>query len=218
MNSAEMRLYVRKFWWVGLILLGIVISLVFFVVQSRRDAGANLNVLVVPGDATIVVEGKEYKPGKIHVEPGVREITASSDGFASLTQRITVTEKLTPLVFALTPESEEAREWAKENNKLYLEAEAAGGVAAQQQAQAAEERYPILSHLPYNGSFYKINYAVEDKQKNTIYIRIDATSAMGRQVALDQIKEWGYEPADYKIIFPGHANPLDQTTPELFHE
>jgi len=209
------RIYFRKLWWVGLIILAVISGVIFLVITNQRNRNANLEVSVTPDDATVIIEGERFSPGKISVDPGTYDIDAKREGFETLTQRVTVSDDLLPVVFALTPVSDEAKEWAKKNQRAYADAEAAGGVAAQEQAKSLTEKYPLVSKLPFDGSFYKINYAIEDRQKNTIYIRIDSNAPVGRQVGLEQIKEWGYEPTDYKIIFPGLSNPLDPTTVEI---
>jgi hypothetical protein len=216
MNNLE--IYIRKLWWVGLIVLATIVAIIVFIVTSNRNADANLEVTVVPGDATVVINDSRYKPGKITVPPGEVTIKAEREGFATLTQKVVVADSLQQVVFALTAQSAEAKAWAKKNQKAYSNAETLGSIAAQQQSQVLNDKYPLLSKLPYDASFYKINYVSEDPKTNTIYIRIDSTSPMGRQVALEQIREWGYEPTDYKIIFAGLANPLDPSTQEITGE
>lgn len=207
--------YTKRLWWLALLIGGIFISLLIFFLLNRRDAGANLEISVVPDDAVVVIDGKEYRNGKNTVQPGTYMATANREGFVSLTQEVTITDTLQTLMFSLTPESEEAKQWAAKNQEAYSEAEAAGGEAALQQGQALRDRYPLVSKLPFDGSFYEINYAILDREKNTIYIRIDTTSPMGRQVALEQIKEWGFQPTDYQIVFPGLKNPLDPKELEI---
>lgn len=211
----ESAIYRKRLWWVGLFFLAIILVIGIAIFLSLRGRGANLDVKVVPGDATVKIESQTYKPGKTTAPIGVHDVTVSREGFAPITQKVTVTSSLQPLIFALTPQSAEAKKWAADHQKEYSNAELIGGEADQKQADELISRYPLVDKLPFNTSFYQINYSVLDRQKNTIYIRIDSSSAMGRQVALEQIKAWGFQPTDYQIVFPGLRNPLDPKNVEI---
>lgn len=201
--------YIRRLWWVGVLLAVMLIVVVLAVLLSRRNAAANIEITLVPDNAKVSIDGQPSKSGKSRVSPGPHNIKAASEGFQTLAQDINVTDNLQQVVFALTPISDEAKKWAREHQEDYARAEELGGQAAAQQNKDFAARYPLVDKLPYATGFYEINYSIEDRRKNTIYIRIDSTSPMGRQVALQQIRDWGYDPTDYKIIFPGLINPLD---------
>lgn len=212
----ENQLYAKRLWIVGGLVAAMLVAIIAFFGLSFKDQAANLDIVSAPDDASFLINGKKFSAGKSSIDPGEYKIVGSREGFKSLTQTVTVGEDLTQVTFALTPESEEAKKWAKDHPEVYAEVEATAGQLAEQQGQAFRDKYPLVTKLPYNGSLYSINYARDLNNEGDIYIRIDTKSALGRQVAIAQIREWGFNPTDYSIIFPGLHNPFnpdDQETP-----
>src|SRR5438128_1705680 len=81
----------------------IAIAFVIFLITSRREAHANLEVIVAPLDTTIKIQDHTYKPGKLTLPPGNYKITAEREGFAPLSQDATVGSDLKQVALALTP-------------------------------------------------------------------------------------------------------------------
>lgn len=211
---AATGLYEKRYWLIVILAIGMVGALIISLVVSRRDAGANLEIIAAPKDITIIIEDREYKAGKITLEPGTYTVRAEREGFANLTQEISVGDELKTVTFALTPETEEAKKLAAENRGTYAEVESLGGQIAQQEGQQFRDAYPLVGKLPRNTSLYSINYTHDLEKPGKIYIRIDSTSPVGRQVAIAQIREWGFDPTDYNIVFAGLYNPFDPAQEE----
>lgn len=202
--------YIRKLWWVGFLLVAIFIVIIIFIVARVRTIGANLDIFVAPGNAKVYIDGQKSGDGRRKVSIGEHEIKVERDGYETSTQQVTASDELLQIAVALTPVSDKAKQEASKNQKAYSRAEELGGIQSQQEGQSVFDQYPLLARLPYDTGFYSINYAKDTSDNDeSYYVRIDANGAIGRQVALKQIRDWGYDPTSYRIIFPGIDNPLD---------
>lgn len=192
---------------VGLILLSLLAFLLF---QDRNDS-ANLKLVVVPDDATVTIDGQSSGPGLIELPPGEHTIVAEKEGFETLSQTVDIGPSLETVAFALTPVSEEAKAWAQENQDKYLEVESIAGTAANQEGEAFQDRYPLTARLPYDAVIYRIDYVLVDDNNESVVIRVKSeVGPAGRQVALEQIRQWGFEPSDYEFVFPNLGNPFEE--------
>ncbi len=214
MDDNYNQLYKNRFWVIGGIILLMVLAVVVFLWLSNRDRNANLEIISVPDDAVFVIDGQRLEAGKHRLDSGEYEIKAERQGFESMTQRVELGTELKQVLFSMTPVSEEAKRWAQDHKQDYLDLEAIGGELSQQQGQEFAERYPIVARLPYSNSLMSINYTKDVTNPDNIYIRIDTTGPAARQVALAQIREWGYNPTDYDIVFAGAPNPFDPSIQE----
>jgi hypothetical protein len=197
-------------WLVVALLIALVLFVVWGVLQSIRTNGkVELVTKKVPGNAVIRVDGQIYKGG-IHLSPGSYEITASKEGFESFTYRVNVYENgssvyANTLYFLLQPKSAEAIEWASDNQDKYLKLEEEVGELRAIEGDEQQKQYPILQKIPYRGSLYNVDYVLDD---TGLTLQITTDDALGRQVALAMIKNWGYEPIDYRVEFLNYNNPF----------
>lgn len=208
------QIYTKRYWALGFLIVAMLTVVVLFIILTRRDQNANLEILSVPDDASFTIDGKQYSAGKLTLLPGEYKIEGTRDGFEPISQTAVVGERLSQVAFAFSPVSEEAKKWANDNPGPYNEIESIGGQLAQQQGQEFRNKYPLTAKLPYNGALYSINYARNLNEEGKIYIRIDAKGALGRQAAIAQIREWNYNPTDYSIVFAGLLNPFDSSNDE----
>jgi len=193
--------------FLGLFLV-VVLFITFILLGIRNTSGVPVEVFVVPKNAKITINGNG-SGSKTRLEPGREYVfSANAEGFNGAENRIFINEATTvPLI--LEPISEEAKEYAQKNQKLYLEAEGIAGKQAQQKGVEFRENNPIVDNLPYSGGYYRIDYR---EQGDLLIILITADSAVGRQVAFEKIRSWGYEPHDYNIEFPGFVNPFERSS------
>ncbi len=66
-------------------------------------------------------------------------------------------------------------------------------------------KYPLLQKLPYYSDKLKINYTFQD---DTPIIHIDGSNAAQRSLSISKIRNFGYDPGDYKIEFNNFINPF----------
>jgi hypothetical protein len=187
----------------GLLLVAGIVT--FFVNSSDKKGKIQVSTVSVPSDSIIKVNGKEV--GKnFSVNPGEYTISGSKNGFETYDYKIKFSkdESEKKLFFVLSPQSESAKEWADKNQKLYREVEQQAGEQAQIEGAEITEKYPIISFLPVDRGYFRIDYK-QDPATQEITVQITGDAA-GRQIALSTIRGWGIEPTDYKVEFRGFTS------------
>lgn len=185
------------------ILTGIVIIItlvVYFLFTSiSRRGEAKLNIQTIPSSVKITIDGKAANKST-YLSSGDHTVIISAPGFETQEDVVKVREDAVLRFYPLTPISEDAKSWAKKNQRLYLEFE--GKIAEQNKIEGEEfaKQNPITSVLPYRGALYDIEY--RQKTNGQIVILIIAESAENRAFALRKIENMGYQPTDFEIEFP----------------
>lgn len=199
----------KKLILVGVALIVIIVAGYLAYLNYSRLGKIAVSVYAVPTDMRIeIAEGQVIEPGTTYLEPGAYRVKATREGFESYQGNLIVAEDNNPtLDLALLPESEEAKRFVQENQQLYLENEARGGELARQQGQVFEERNPITKLLPFHDPYYSIGYLSSDN--TTIKITISTPSPLYRYYATEKIRELGYDPTDFEIIYKDFKNPLE---------
>lgn len=178
----------------------------FIIVQSLSNRGKiQIKTISAPNDTLIKLNDKKVDDS-FYVTPGKYKVSGEKDGFQKYEYEIVVNkgDKTKELFFVLVPEAESALEWVKENQNQYTKVEKQAGEQARKEGEEFSKQNPIVNLLPHDRGYYKIDYG-EDPETKKITIQITGDAA-GRQVAIENIRQWGYEPTDYKIEFRGFSN------------
>lgn len=178
------------------------------IILADRAGKEPLTIAVVPSDARITVNGNQMNDGNHWVNEGTYTITAEKDGFEKQQQSLTVSKEKDQNVVALSlvPKSDEAKAWAKKHADKYKDNERYGARAAHTEGEYFTNQNPITKELPYTDPYYKIGYIVNEDR--TITITILTQSPRYRFYAIEQIREWGYDPTNFVIDFKDFKNPL----------
>lgn len=187
----------------------LVIPLAIWVVTLISQQGTvNVPLLVLPKDATVKIGDRDFtNKNSAHLKPGTYKAVVSKDGFESSTQEVVVKEGVsTSLVSPLVAISADAQRWATAHQKDYLELEQKAGEFAAQEGQEFIEEYPLTKWLPLQKATYAIGYK---RSGDGVVITIDAQNGY-REAALQDIRDLGYDPSDYKIEFTNYRNPFDE--------
>ena len=75
-------------------------------------------------------------------------------------------------------------------------------------AHSAKILAKILEQLPYRSLIFNIDYGISEKNNDDIILYVEASSPIDRQYAIAQIKDWGFDPSLYSIVFSDFSNPL----------
>jgi hypothetical protein len=180
-------------------------------IMIMRVGKVEVQVNSLPQDAQITVNGSTLSQGRNYIEPGEYEVVAIKEGFEeySNTYTFTIDSEANFIDIALTPDSPEAEQWARGNMQAYMDFEARAGDRAIQEGLAVESRYPIVRHLPFSNLLYSIGHQVDPEDEDNIIVRINAPIGY-RELALQQIRNWGIDPTPYTINFNNHDNPFDR--------
>lgn len=204
-----MRKFISSF-----IIVAIAVVLLIPVVQkvSRRGL-TKIAIQVAPNDSSIAVNGNITKGRDIYVSPGNYKIEASKSGFTKdlVNLQVSAGDKEKSALLVLGPDSAEAEQWIKQNPKVQKDREAIGSAKVLNGQAALTSKYPMVNVLPQNFHYFSISYnksSVHPDDPTEIGITIEATTPYYRQLALKWIKDHGYDPSDYEIIFLAASNPL----------
>lgn len=191
---------------VGLFVLLIIWTML---ILMSRIGKLPVTVSVVPSDASITINDQLRGNGTDWLTPGTYKVKVQKVGYASQEKTLTVSDKKKDNVVAvsLKPESNDAKKWAAEHSKDYKDNEKYGAIEASSNGEYFSAINPITKKLPFTDPYYKIGYIVGEKQ--SITITISTTSPRWRFYAIEKIREWGFEPTDFVIIFTDFKNPLE---------
>ncbi|MEX0668685.1 MAG: carboxypeptidase-like regulatory domain-containing protein [Candidatus Saccharimonadales bacterium] len=160
-----------------------------------------IEIVVAPSDASIETEDKRLKNGINHLSPGEYQVSVSRDGFESATRLIAVVDGEYQIIpIALTPITDEAFE-IMVDDPAYLDIEFATGEIARMEGEEFRQQQPIVENLPHRGLLFDIDYRLTEGSDTEIVLQITADSEIDRQYALDQIRNWGFEPEDFAIEY-----------------
>lgn len=196
---------------ISILVLFVAIIAIAIYINVDRSGKVAVTISVVPSDAKTTIDGKTVtSSGTIYLKPGTYTIESSKDGFTTSTKKQYVGDNQATIATSLAPESDEAKQWAEDNANKYLANEGVAGKAIQESSEATRDANPILNVLPYSNYIYTIGYTndPDDPSGESFILTIDAAEG-SRNAAVDQIRELGYDPTDYKIKFNDYKNPFE---------
>lgn len=191
-------------------LLLVFVSIFYYLRGNHvQTDGILVNINSVPGDISIIVNDKETKSSKLYLPPGTHTIEAKKEGFKTSSKTINIVYGNDPvhLYFLMLPVSESATEWYNSNRNEYLKLEKIAGENDQAEGVAFSTNNPIVKLLPYRSLLFNIDYSLTNDKKGII-LHIKADNSTDRSLAISQIRNWGYDPSDFEILFTNFANPL----------
>ena len=203
------RISIRKIVIILVVMAFFIIALYFGVIAINNTGKVPVSLSAFPNDTTIAIDGKKTKTGTLYLAPGTYKLEAKKEGYDSYTRTLVLKEKKQTIAVILTPNSEEAFAYGRNNESEYRKVQASGEVAAAETGKTFNEQNPIAKHLPYKTFFFSIGYRMDqtDPSGNSIIIEIDASEGY-KTAALYHIRELGYDPTDFTINFRAYENPF----------
>lgn len=191
----------------AVVFLAVIIYISLFAVS--RSGKTPLTLSAFPNDMTITVDGTAIKTGTTYLSPGTYLLEAKKDGYDSFSKTLVLEETKQTVAIILIPNSDEAFEYGRKNEKEYRKIQANAEVAAAEAGKLFNKLNPIARNLPYKTFFYSVGYRMDrtDPSGNSILIEIDAAEGY-RQSAIYRIRQLGYDPTDFTINFRDYENPF----------
>lgn len=178
--------------------------------QQQREGKYKIIFHSAPDDATLSLDGQPIDTGEHYVKKDTRHtLVARRDGFESLTLPFTASHDDQNVVITLQPQTAAANEWVNQHPELYSTIEELAGKEAAIRGERQRKKYPIIEQLPYSNFLYTIGYSADPKDPsgNNIILDIDASPG-NYTAALEQIRDLGYDPTDFKINFRNYQEVL----------
>lgn len=199
-----------------IVVAAVVFGAWFVYITIDRHGKASVEIYVVPHDASVEINDNSYRHGQtVYLEPDEWTATASRAGFVSAEQTLIIQDPSDDnllFIFGLEAESEEAVEWASENQDAYFAFEGRMGEAIRIQSEQMRERNPLIGYLPIQKPLYRIGYKADPEEASEVIITIHASNGYW-EAALDELRGLSINLSDYKIeyvdrVYNEYRNPF----------
>ncbi|MEI6237119.1 MAG: PEGA domain-containing protein [Candidatus Saccharibacteria bacterium] len=180
--------------------------ILLFVLKKDKPILTGFDIVVVPSNSQIYIDGKGVGSGINEATPGKHSIVVKRKDFATHKSTITASNnKITAIPIGLEPTNDAGNRW-KLNNKIeYLRLDGIVSKQFNDENNDGVKAYPITAELPKDKSpFFRIDYGKSKKYPNDstkIALYISANTPANIQSALGYVYNMGYDPSDYEIIF-----------------
>lgn len=211
--------FFKNNWKILLIIVNlIIIAIAATIVINHKSKTATVSILVAPSDATVTLNGKEYKNGEYNVKPGEYHVEISKDGLESKALDFSLAKNDYYRLNDYLVGQNGSFDYYNSKDHLYdislLEqiAKFKDDQELNSYLSAREATLSILSDLPivfeeytnnyndYTKYSIEINRDVQDCPK-ALCLKIIDTNGDNKQKAIEEIKERGYNPDDYEIEY-----------------
>lgn len=185
------------------------VIIVWFTITSIDHMGKlPVYVAIVPDDASVQFDGVARNNGTQWIKPGTYNVVVQKSGFETVKRTIIVDDKKSQNVVAISllPNTADAKKWADDHEGDYRKNEAYGAIEASTNGDYFTERNPITTKLPYVDPYFTLGYISHDNQ--TISLTVETPSPRYRYFAIEKLRQMGYDPTDFTIIFKDFHNPL----------
>jgi hypothetical protein len=174
-----------------------------------RNGKIEVTVNAVPSDAHITFNDVSTGAGTIYLKEGKYIVKGTKEGFNDFSTSIYIDKDHHSVNVPLVASSDSAKQWQKDNLSKYTDLEGSAGQAANDEGEAFATKNPITTVLPFENLIYTIGYRADpsDPTGNSIILEIDAAEGY-RNAAVEQIRNLGYDPTDFKINFRDYKNPF----------
>lgn len=176
------------------------------IIDSQKSA--TLNLFVVPTDAKITIDGKEFKNGNYRLAPGAVTVSIEKDGFESKSLSVNLEPNKTTLVYLpLFCADSSLICYLNDEDNLEVLPYVASYSDRSQEISDFTRKISIKNILPITYSSYdkdnsySFEINVKEKVDEEVILEITDFFGNGKELAYQIIKESGFEPKDYKIDY-----------------
>ena len=193
--------------FVGLSLL-IFFTIILVVAALNLRANVEIELLVAPSSATTTIDGKKYQNGKFNIEPGEHRVHIEKEGF--ITQDFSFNTMSTTKIYTYLHQTDGSFSWYQNHSEDSLLLTKVGDYLSDQEATTYSKKYPIMEALPfvyanydkdYNYTEFRIDGGEFDGCNTNFCLKITDTTGGNLNLAKSKIKDAGFNPDDYQIIY-----------------
>ena len=157
-----------------------------------------------------MVDGKDYENGTYKFEPGEINVTIEKEGFKTEERTIVLLENsVTKLYIYLVP-LDGSFDWYLSHDEDMMLLNAIGDAVANENSKNYLEDYPIVNALPiiyatydedWEYTEFRIDGGTFENCKQAFCLKVTDTTGGNLENALKLIREQGFSPEDYEIIY-----------------
>lgn len=193
----------------SLILLYIILLAVFAYQIFNQSGRTKVNVVVVPSDSQLTLDGERVSGQDMYLDLGQYEFTASKEGYDDKSITVDVVDDI-EVIAGIALYSSNQAVLDQEDEDTALDREALGGIEASRTGKLLHENNPVLDILPYSSikDMVAVTYGKTDTNAD-IFLRIDSLSTEGRKNSARWIRDKGFSLSELDIRYSeGYLNPL----------
>jgi len=198
----------------GGVLAGIVLLISIFSVASGRNI--TLTIVTAPDDASLTLDGKHIKAGKVSMHRGKHTLVAARQFFDKTTKTFdTANIGADRTIYIMpAPNSPSALDFLKNHPQIQMQRESVGSADAAQSQAIISDKYPIIDKLPYATLDFRIDYQLDGNDNFSltvttypIAIQSDNPSEYATQInrykgeALDFLRNNSVDTSSVPIIY-----------------
>ncbi len=193
----------------GMLLIGGV--LLFISIKSMFSAG--LDILVVPADAKIMIDGERFENEKQYSGLMARtaHVEISMDGFDTQSYDLELKKNETTKIYTYLTGNDAWYEGHKNDERVQTSLELINEYHGEVQVEDLNKKYPILSILPivyekYLNNYteyvsYRVDFGAYDECEGEYCVMITDYTGGNRERALTAIRNKGFSPDDYEVHY-----------------
>ena len=193
---------------VAFVMVVLMVTLGFLLVDLKYSA--TLDIVVAPISAEVKIDGKVYENGTYKMEPGEVAYEITKDGFATKSGVLNLEDGRTTKLYTYLLPTDGSFDWYLEHESDQMILNTIGDALAGEESRSYFERYPIVQILPivyanYDAEWNYMEFRIDggdfDECEKAFCVKVTDTTGGNYDVALEMIREKGFSPDDYEIIY-----------------
>lgn len=202
---------------ITIVTLFIALPVTFFLIDLQKTA--TVNILLAPSFAKVEINGKTYDSGTERINAYSGKVTVSADGFQSKELDVNLASReITDLYVYLVP-NDGNMNWYDERPAERQILSAIGDSFAIIQSENFHTAHPIIDILPISVAEvdpktqtilhdYRIDYGEFTGCETDFCLKITDHTGKDHENALQYLRDRGYNPEDYQILYQNDSMAL----------
>ncbi len=175
-----------------------------------RKSLATLNILVAPASSKITINNKTYSNGEYKLPAGDYEAKIEKDGFYNKTVNLKLESGKSSKLYIYLDQTDGSYSWYLKHPDDDMLRTEIGDFEVDNEAKEYTKNHPITQILPliyahydeeYNYTKYRVDGGSFEECKQDFCLKITDTTGGNEENAKKLIKENGYNPEDFEIIY-----------------
>ena len=205
---------------VGVVILLCILALIGLGVSKIKPAHTLLEITVAPHDATISINGQEYRNGIYEFEPGNYTVDISAEGFEPKNFNVVVPEEQTGKISTYLVNKKEGMEYYERNQADLNILETMADTEAVEFMKDYNRRISISGYLPIDASYsiegppvgegerqgnniyrQKVENGTTDSRCGWAFCLLVTGDLYNEEVLRNTLLDKGYNLDDYEVIY-----------------
>lgn len=204
-----MKAFIKKYPFLVISLtIGTIVAIVLFVTALSLKDTTEIEIRVAPISATILIDGKSYQNGTFRIPSGTHNIKIEKPGFT--TKEFVFDTNTSDKLYTYLVETDGGYNWYLSHKEDSLLLTSIGDYESNINSENYTKKYPVVQILPiiyanydkeYNYTEYRIDGGSFSDCKTDFCLKITDTTGGNYSSALQKIKDGGFNPDDYQILY-----------------